>query len=260
MKKTETKKSIIKTVTPTLLYAAAAFFALFAVWGAAYALVGNPYLVPSLKDTFSSLMALLKEKGFYTAYLQTFSRVLQAFIISFLPALILAVAAYLSAPVRKIAAVFVSAFRSIPTMAILLMILVWSTPKEAPVIVAFLALFPLLYTGVLSSLFAVDERYKSVFETFRIPIRKRIFRAYLPLIFPSVLRESAGALSFSLKLVVSAEIMANTFKSIGGLMQDSKIYLDMPRLFALTLMVVITGLLLETLGNLIAFAAERRTK
>ena len=54
--------------------------------------------------------------------------------------------------------------------------------------------------------------------------------------------------------------MANTFKSIGGLMQDSKVYLDMPRLFALTLLVVLTGLILETLGNLIALAAERRTK
>ena len=54
--------------------------------------------------------------------------------------------------------------------------------------------------------------------------------------------------------------MSNTFKSVGGLMQDSKIYLDMPRLFALTLIVILTGLILETFGNLIALAADRRTK
>ena len=73
-------------------------------------------------------------------------------------------------------------------MAILLMILVWSTPKKSPVIVAFLALFPLLYTGVLSALFSVDERYKSVCAVFQAPLYKQIFRLYLPQILPPVLR------------------------------------------------------------------------
>ena len=260
MKQSKKNDIIKKSVTSTLLYAAAAFIALFALWGVAYAYVGNPFLVPSLKDTFVSLKQILAEKQYYTAYFHTFNRVLQAFFISFLPALALAIPSYLYTPVRKITSIFVSALRSLPTMAILIMILVWSTPNKAPVIVAFLALFPLLYTGVLSALFSVDDRYKSVCAVDKVPLYKQIFRMYLPQILPSVLRESAGALSFSLKRVVSAEIMANTFKSIGGWMQDSKIYLDMPRLFALTLLVVITGLLLETLGNLIALAAERGAK
>ena len=254
------KKTIKQTVTSTLLFAAAAFLALFALWGAAYAIVGNPLLVPSLKETFSAMALILKEKEFYAAFLQTVSRVLISFAYSFFPAMALAVAAYMSAPVRRIAAVFISALRSLPTMAILLMILVWTTPKNAPVVVAFIALFPLLYTGVLTALFSVDERYKSVCVVYKVPLGKQIFRMYLPQILPPVLRESAGALAFSVKLVVSAEIMANTFKSLGGLMQDAKIYLDMPRLFALTLLAVLAGLILETIGNLLALIAERRVK
>ena len=83
---------------------------------------------------------------------------------------------------------------------------------------------------------------------------------YLPQIAPQALRESAGALAFSVKLVVSAEVVANTFKSMGGTIQEAKIYLDMPRMFALTLLVVLTGLILETLGNIVALATERRVK
>ena len=260
MNQTQEKKSIKKTVTSTLFFAASAFLALVVLWGAAYAIVGNPLLVPSLKETFSAMALILKEKEFYAAFLQTVSRVLISFAYSFFPALALAVTAYLISPVRKIAAVFISALRSLPTMAVLLMILVWTSPKKAPVVVAFIALFPLLYTGVLTALFSVDERYKSVCEVYRVPVKKQIFCMYMPQILPPVLRESAGALSFSVKLVVSAEIMANTFKSLGGLMQDSKIYLDMPRLFALTLLTVIAGLILETLGNLLALVAERRVK
>ena len=145
-------------------------------------------------------------------------------------------------------------------MAILLMILVWSTPKKAPVIVAFLSLFPMLYTGFLSALFSIDEKYKRVCKVFCVPWHKRVFGMYLPQIAPQALRESAGALAFSVKLVVSAEVVANTFKSMGGTIQEAKIYLDMPRMFALTLLVVLTGLILETLGNIVALAAERRVK
>ena len=47
---------------------------------------------------------------------------------------------------------------------------------------------------------------------------------------------------------------------MGGTIQEAKIYLDMPRMFALTLLVVLTGLILETFGNIVALAAERRVK
>lgn len=249
-----------KNVWSTLLFGALAFLALFALWAAAYVLVGNSLLVPPLKETFKAMGGILRDKAFYTAYFATLARVFKAFLISVLPAAVLAVAAYACVPARKLAAVFVSALRSLPTMAILLMILVWSTPKKAPVIVAFLSLFPMLYTGFLSALFSIDEKYKRVCKVFCVPWHKRVFGMYLPQIAPQALRESAGALAFSVKLVVSAEVVANTFKSMGGTIQEAKIYLDMPRMFALTLLVVLTGLILETLGNIVALAAERRVK
>lgn len=252
----------LKNVLSTLLYGALAFLALFVLWGAAYVLVGNPLLVPPLKETLAKIGEVLKEKEFYNAYFATLSRVFAAFFISFLPAAALAVAAYFFAPVRKIAAVFVSALRSLPAMAILLMLLVWSTPGKAPVIMAFLSLFPLLYTGILAALFSIDEKYKRVCKVFCVPLYKRVFGMYLPQISPQVLRESAGALAFSVKLVVSAEVVARTAKSLGGMIQEAKIFYEteMPRMFALTLLAVLTGLILETLGNIVALAAERKVK
>lgn len=265
MKKRETgktayKESVKRNVATTLAFGAAAFLALFALWTIAYFAVENDFLVPSLKDTFVSLGELLTDGAFYLAYKNTLLRVLRAFFVSFFPAALFAVLSYLCKTAQKIAAVFVSALRSLPSMALLLMILVWSTPKKAPVIISFLSLFPMLYTGILNALLSVDEKYKAVCEVFEVPWHKRIFQMYLPQSFPYVLRESAGAASFAVKLVVSAEVVASTFKSVGGLMQEAKIFTDMPRLFALMLLAVLTGLLLETVGNLLAIAAERRCK
>lgn len=249
-----------KSLTSTLLFGAAAFLALFLLWAIAYTSVENELLVPSIKDTFQAFCTLFKEKTFYVSFGKTFVRVLKAFFISFFPALVCAVFAYVYQPIKKLFSVFVVALRSLPTMAVLLMILVWSTPAKAPIIIAFLSLFPLLYTGILNALFSVDENYKKVCKIYSVPLYRQIVKMYLPQSLPYILREGAGAISFGVKLVVSAEVVSYTFKSLGGLMQDAKIYVDMPRLFALTFVAVLTGLLLETTGNLLAFFVERRVK
>ncbi len=104
----------------------------------------------------------------------------------------------------------------------------------------------------------VDGKLVEMSKIYRVPVRKQIFGLYLPSAAPYVLREAAAALSFSLKLTVSAEVLANTYQSLGGMMQEAKIYVEVPALFALTALVVIAGFLLEGLGAAAAYAARRR--
>ena len=54
--------------------------------------------------------------------------------------------------------------------------------------------------------------------------------------------------------------MANTYKSLGGMMQEARLYLEMPTLFALVVVTFLVGILLETLGAAIATLVERRVK
>ena len=170
----------------------------------------------------------------------------------------MATAAYLLPSLGHFLSPLVSVMRSLPTMAVILIILVWTTPVQAPVAVAFLALFPLLYSGIFSALKQVDGKLVEMSKIYRVPVRKQIFGLYLPSAAPYVLREAAAALSFSLKLTVSAEVLANTYQSLGGMMQEAKIYVEVPALFALTALVVIAGFLLEGLGAAAAYAARRR--
>ena len=45
--------------------------------------------------------------------------------------------------------------------------------------------------------------------------------------------------------MISAEVLSNTYKSLGGLMQSARSFLEMPRLAALTVMTIVLGLILE---------------
>ena len=239
----------------------AAYVAVFAlVWTVAYKAVKNEYILPSLADVLRATGRLFTEKFFYSAFFESFLRVLWVFALSFVCATTCAVIAKLFPLFEKIFAPVVTALRALPTMAIMLILLIWSTPKDAPVIVAFLALFPMLYTGILAALSTVDKKLEDMCKAYRVPLGKRIFRMYLPMSLPYVLREAAGGVSFGLKLVVSAEILANTYVGLGGMLQLSKIYLETPRMFALTLLVIAVGLVLEGIGIALSQYVERRVK
>jgi len=258
--KKQTAEKQLNTVLKNATFFAVYVLAFLLLWNVAYSLVRNDYVFPSFAEVFSEMKNLFKEKEFYFSFWQSFLRVLQAFFFSFLLAGGFAVLTKAVKGFEKVFAPVVSALRALPTMAIMLILLIWSTPAKAPVIIAFLALFPMLYTGFLSALSVVDEELVEMNKVFQVPKKKQIFKMYLPMSMPYVLREASAGLSFALKLVVSAEILANTFNSLGGMLQLSKIYLETPKVFALTLVVIVVGLILEVTGLLISKAVERRVR
>ncbi len=259
----ETNKEFLLKSLKRAAYFAACVFVFFLFWIIVESNVNNEYVFPTIGDTFKDMGNLLKEEMFLKSYLASFLRTIRVFFISFFFALFFAVIAYLYPVFSKILAPIVGILRALPTLAVLLIILLLTTPYDAPVVVGFLALFPMLYTGFSSALSTVDHKLIDMCKVYRVPLRRQIFKMYLPVSLPYILRECAAALSFGVKLIVSAEIMANTYISLGYLMKESaNVYflIARSRLFALTILVIITGLLLESLGLLFTRIAERRLK
>jgi NitT/TauT family transport system permease protein len=242
------------------LFTLGAFGVLFLAWWIAFFCVGNPLLLPSPWKCFEKFGELLSSSRFWSGFFATCIRALSAFLISAVVALVLAVIAYLLPSFRAFLTPIVAFMRALPTVAVVLIILVFLTPDGAPVAVSCLVLLPMLYSSALAAFSGVDGKLVEMCEVYRVPMKKRIFSLYIPCVSPYLIREGTAGLSFSLKLTVSAEVLANTFQSVGGMMQESKIYLEIPTLFALTLFVVLVGLIVELLGGGLAALVERRVK
>lgn len=234
-------------VKKNVIFSAAAVVLLILVWIAAYFLVRNDYVLPSFWETLRETGRLLGEASFWRALGNTFLRTLWAFLGSFAAGVALAVPAHLKRGVRAFLAPVISVLRTLPTMAIILMLLLWTTPAAAPVIVAALVLFPAVYAAALACLDEVGEEYGELTRAFRVNIGRQIGRMYLPLAAPVMLRQSGSLFSLGLKVVISGEVLASTYRSLGGMMQDAQMYLNMPRLMALTLLVLLMGFALEGL-------------
>ena len=232
------------------LFSALAIVALWLAWLIAYAAVQNDYVLPSFWDACRETGRLLASASFWRALGNTFLRTLWAFLASLALGVAMAVAAHVQGWVRAFFAPVVSVLRTLPTMAIILMLLLWTTPAAVPVIVAALVLFPAVYAAALAALDEAGEAYGELTRAFRVPLWRRIGRMYLPLAAPAFLKQAGGIFSLGLKVVISGEVLASTFRSIGGMMQDAKMYLEMPRLMALTLLVLLLGFALEGLCRL----------
>lgn len=248
------RKVIVKTAWHTL----AAIGFLIVVWACLYQAAGNELLVPSLFACFAEMGELFVSGSFWIALLMSLLRALEAFVISFVFALIFAIVAYLVPSLEKFFAPLVSALRSLPVLAVLLILLSVLSAGQAPVAVAFLSLFPMLYTGILAALSGIDKQIIGISRVHGTPLWRKVTRIYLPLTAPYILRESGGAIAFSLKLIVSAEVLASTAKSLGGMMQEAKVYAEIPQLFALVFTTFLIGLLLELVATLLAAYAQKR--
>ena len=230
---------------------ACAILFLCVVWQVAYAFAGNEFLVPKLAHAVKATGRLLVDSGFWVAFFRTLLRVLVAFLPCFVFAFIFALIAYLYPTFGGFFAPIVSVIRSTPTMAVVLIILVWSGAGKAPILVAVLSLFPILYTGILAGFSGIDPKLLEMSKVYRVPFKTQLTRLYLPTLAPFIAKECGGALAFGLKLVVSAEVLVRTARSLGGMMQDAKLDMEMPTLFALVCVTALVGILLECLGLLL---------
>lgn len=220
-------------------------------WLVAYAAVGNDYIVPSFWDTMRRLCELFGESFFWRSFGMTFLRSLEGWALAFACAAVGVSLGALSDKLRSFFSPFVAVLRTVPTLAVTLMLLLWASPNTAPVIVTFLMLFPISYAQLTAAYRAIDPKLLEMAKVYRVSRRDRVFRIALPQMLPSLFAQAGPNLSLSLKVAVSAEVLASAYVSIGGMLEDANAYLDVARMFAITLAVLLAGGILEfALGRL----------
>ena len=241
-----------------LAYSLGGILLVFLAWTILYLLVSNDYVVSSPLKSIKEALLFFGKGYFYSALFSTLLRVFLSFVLSLVLAGVIAVISYRYKTFSNVFGSVVAVLRSLPTLAILLIILVAVNDRSvAPVIVCILTLFPLLFTAIFSSLKGVDRELIEMCKVYKVPKKKQILSLYIPSILPSFCLDFSSALSFALKLVISAEILANVYKSIGGLMVEVNNYSETAMLFALALIVCVIGVIIEFIGK---FAFDKLEK
>ncbi len=249
-------KKIFLSEKFNIAYSACALILAWLVWIIAYACKQNDEIIPSFSATMAQFFALFTKPFFWKSFGYTLLRTLYAFALSFVLALACACVAAIFKPFAAFMRPIAAIFRTLPTMAVLLLILVWFAPRTSPVtvVVAFLVLFPMMYSQLYGQISGVDGELKEMAKVYKLTRMQKLKCIYLPHIMPSTVINTGTNLSFGLKLIISAEIMVSTYTAIGGMMSESQIYGNTPRLAALTLVAVLFGIIVELVFRALSVA------
>ncbi len=241
-----------RTKTLNLVLSLISLAFIVAVWAITAEAMGKEYILPTLSNTIKSLIQLFGQLKFYYALLGTVLRTLIAFISSYTLAFVLAVLSVKSKCFSRLASPIIAVLRALPTVAVVLLLLVWTSSKIAPIIVTALVILPTAYSHLKSAFESLD---KSVIEAGRVDgaDELRVLKhVELPLIVPTALVEAGSCFSLNFKLMVAAEVLSATSRSLGNLMNLASVTSEMAQLLALVIVSVVMGIIIEGVFNLIA--------
>lgn len=230
-----------------IIFSVLAVIFMWLIWIAAYYATGNKLIVPAFSDTAHSFFRYLGDGQFWRALLNTFLRTLLAFIFSFILAAACAVFAKLSKCAKAFLNPIIIFIRTLPTLAVILIILKLTKRDTtlSPVIVTILVLFPMIFSQMLAAADGIDTGLTEMAKVYKVSKKDRLFKIYLPLVAPNIISQTGANISLGLKIMISAEVLANTVNGLGGMMQLNNIAAEVANLAALTLAAVVIGLIIE---------------
>lgn len=234
-----------KTLIMNLVYPLLAVGLLLSVWSITAVAVDKPIIMPSVRVVAQRFGELFSSTGFWSAVGGTLLRSLLSYVISFVLAFALAILAAFALPLHRIMSPLVTVLRAAPTMAIILLAMLWLDYQEAPVLIGFLVSFPLLYASLYSAISSVDGELLEMAKVFHVATRDRVTKIYLPAIAPATFDSLKSTVSLNLKVVIAAEVLAQTKQSIGVQMQRASIIFDVDVLLGWTVLAIILSFLAE---------------
>lgn len=227
-----------------VLYPLLSLGCIIGLWAIVSAVVGIELIIPSIPTTFQKLGGILSSEKFYVAIGNTLWRSLLSFGIGAVAAMLLSLLSIID-PIKKLLSPIVKITRSIPTMSVILLAIIWLKPEISPVFVAFLINFPIMYSGFSSAIESVDKEIIEMSKIYNVSVKDRIFLFYLPSVAPASFDCMQSSLSLTVKIVISAEVLAQTRNSLGVLMQLSRAYLETAELIAYTITAIVLSYFLE---------------
>lgn len=236
------------------LYVLTVVALIFAVWSIAAAAAGSEFIMPTVPDTFRALGQTLALASFWRALGATLLRCLISFAVSVGLFFVLFFLASAFRPAARIISPIVSVLRTLPTMAVSLVLAIWTGAKVAPIVLGVLVIMPVLYSSAAARANAVPKELREIAEL----CGAGFFCVTLPYAAGGFSESLPSALSFDVKIVIAAEILMQTAGSIGILMYKAQVYYMTATLLSLVAAAVVVSVALEYATRAILRAALSR--
>lgn len=222
-----------------------AVIAWLTLWQLCCVLIQKPLLLPSPLLVLSTLFDLAQTEIFWKTVAVSLGKVLLAFLSATVCGCLCATIAAFCPAVRSFLSPPINMIRATPVASFTILALVWIPSKWLPVFISFLMVLPMMYENVYNGILSCDKQLLEMAKVYGLSPMKKLRFLYLPAVFPYFSSACVNGLGFAWKSGIAAEVLGLPKLAIGRQIHDAKIYLEIPQLFAWTLVVITLSMLLE---------------
>ncbi len=237
----------VKRISVDAAYIVAIVGITLAVWAVSAAAVDSEFVLPSIGATFDALGDVLRYGVFWSGLCGTLLRSLIGFAISFL---LFAAAFALSTASTHFARFIdpvVSALRSLPAVAVTLILVIAVGGYGAPVVLGVLVIMPIMYSAARARVATVPKELGELCRLWGASKYMTFKALWFPCLANGLPEIMSTAFSYNIKAVVGAEILAQTAGSLGMLMKIAQSNLQTPMLVAYVVAAVVVSVVAEKL-------------
>ena len=239
-------KKLFRTLLPPAFW--------LAVWQAAAWLVelsvegrGNELLLPFPISVAKSLLRLCADASFWGTVAASLGRILYGMAVGAASGAVLAVLTSSFSWCDRLLSPAIRVIRATPVASFILLVLLWTGRDFVPVVISALMVLPVVWENLSRGIQTMDPQLLEMAKAYRFSPIKRIVLIYLPSLRPYFSAAITTAMGLAWKSGAAAEVLCLPKKAIGTQIYNSKLYLEIPDLFAWTVVIVSLSLLLEKL-------------
>ena len=217
------------------------------VWQAAAMLLRALYphgalLLASPLSSLARLLSLAATKTFWQSVGTSAAHIFGGFLLSCALAVMLAALSARFRRAEELLAPLVAVVKAVPVASFVILALVWLPSRGLAFFISALMVFPPVYLNVLEGVKRTDASLLEMARVFRVPFSRTLRGIYLPQVLPYFRSACQAALGLCWKAGIAAEVIGMPDGSIGERLQQAKVYLNTPDLFAWTLVIVLVSL------------------
>lgn len=215
------------------------------IWQIASMIIGKDILLVSPIKVIVRLAELCVSSVFWESILFSLVRISGGFFLAVILGVILAGLASKIKAVREFLTPMMLVIKATPVASFIILALIWFSSHNLSILISFLMVLPIIYTNVLDGIWASDKLLIEMAEVYNIPFIRKVRYILIPQVMPFFRTGCNVALGLCWKSGIAAEVIGMPDGSIGEHLQQAKIYLDTPDLFAWTIVIILVSTCFE---------------
>ena len=215
------------------------------VWQCTSTMINSTIILVSPLLVLETLSHLIVTLDFWCSIVSSLTRISMGFFFALSTGVLLAFLSACYRPIRALIAPAMLTIKSVPVASFIILVLTCFPSQYLATIISFLIVLPVIYTNILQGIGETDTQLLEMSQIFCISPWRQLRYIYLPQIFPYLQSSCAISLGMAWKSGIAAEVIGMPDGSIGEQLQQAKVYLNTPDIFAWTMVIVVISMICE---------------